>query len=106
MAITTFEAVRAEALFVSYLQCSQAPKSDEVRAAVATTLRRVGIKGCAIGAFRESHSRPGWAASMTARAAWSSSAGSGWKAAAMSGWRLDLAISSNRALTSATDSPR
>jgi hypothetical protein len=47
MATTTFEAVRAEALFASDLQCSQAPKGDEVRTAVAATLRRFGIQGCA-----------------------------------------------------------
>jgi hypothetical protein len=44
---TTFESARAEALFVSYLQCSAHPAPDQVRGAVATTLRRWGIKGCA-----------------------------------------------------------
>ena len=44
---STFEAVRAEALFVSTLQSSQSPSPDQVRRAVATTLRRLGSRGCA-----------------------------------------------------------
>ena len=44
---STFEAVRAEALFVSALQPSGSPSPDQVRRAVATTLRRLGIRGCA-----------------------------------------------------------
>jgi hypothetical protein len=43
----SFEAVRAEALFVSNLQCSARPADDQVRGAVASTLRRLGIRGCA-----------------------------------------------------------
>lgn len=43
----TFEAVRAEALFVSTLQPSGSPSPDQVRRAVATTLRRLGVRGCA-----------------------------------------------------------
>jgi hypothetical protein len=43
----TFEAIRAEALFVSPLQISDAPAADQVREAVARTLRRLGIRGCA-----------------------------------------------------------
>jgi hypothetical protein len=43
---STFEAVRAEALFVSTLQSSGSPSPDQVRRAVATTLRRLGIGGC------------------------------------------------------------
>ena len=43
----SFEAVRAEALFASTLQCSQQPAADEVRCAVAASLRRFGIRGCA-----------------------------------------------------------
>ena len=43
----TFEAVRAEALFVSTLQPSGSPSPGQVRRAVATTLRRLGIRGCA-----------------------------------------------------------
>lgn len=44
---TTFEAVRAEALFVWCLQSSRRPSLDEVREAVAHTLRRLGMRGCA-----------------------------------------------------------
>jgi hypothetical protein len=45
--LSSFEAVRAEALFVSTLQCSEAPAAPQVRDAVVRTLRRLGIKGCA-----------------------------------------------------------
>ena len=44
---STFDTVRAEALFASALQASQAPSAVQVRAAVTSTLRRFGIKGCA-----------------------------------------------------------
>ena len=44
---STFEAIRAEALFASPLQSSESPSTDQVRHAVATTLRRFGIPGCA-----------------------------------------------------------
>jgi len=44
---TTFEAVRAEALFASTLQSSQQPATGEIRTAVAATLRQIGIQGCA-----------------------------------------------------------
>jgi hypothetical protein len=43
----TFEAARAGALFVSALQPSGSPSPDQVRRAVATTLRRLGVRGCA-----------------------------------------------------------
>jgi hypothetical protein len=43
----TFEAFRAEALFASTLQPSGSPSSGQVRRAVTTTLRRLGIGGCA-----------------------------------------------------------
>src|SRR5262245_48175392 len=39
--------LRAEALFASTLQPSEAPSPDEVRRAVAATLRRLGTRGCA-----------------------------------------------------------
>jgi len=42
-----FEAVRAEALFVSTLQPSGSPSPDQIHRAVATTLRRLGVRGCA-----------------------------------------------------------
>jgi hypothetical protein len=44
---TTFETVRAEALFASTLQPSDRPTAPEVRQAVAETLRRLRIQGCA-----------------------------------------------------------
>jgi hypothetical protein len=44
---TTFEATRAEALFVSTVQSSESPTPTQVRTAVATTLRTVGVRGCA-----------------------------------------------------------
>jgi hypothetical protein len=43
----TFEAVRAEALFLSALQPSGSPSPDQIRRAVATTLKRLGVRGCA-----------------------------------------------------------
>jgi hypothetical protein len=43
----TFEAVRAEALFLSTLQPSGAPSPGQVRRAVTTTLQRHGVRGCA-----------------------------------------------------------
>jgi hypothetical protein len=44
---TTFEATRAEALFASTVQCSELPTPEQIRTAVATTLRKLGIRGCA-----------------------------------------------------------
>jgi len=43
----TFEAVRAEALFLSALQPSGSPSPEQIRHAVTTTLRRLGVRGCA-----------------------------------------------------------
>jgi hypothetical protein len=43
----SFEAIRAEALFVSTLQPSGSPSPDQIRRAVATTLQRLGVRGCA-----------------------------------------------------------
>jgi hypothetical protein len=43
----TFEAVRAEALFVSSLQCSESPAAEQVRSAVTAALRELGSRGCA-----------------------------------------------------------
>ena len=64
----TFEAARAEALFASILQPSGSPSPDQVRRAVATTLRRLGVRGCAAqmaGEFGEhpdtAVTRMGWA---------------------------------------------
>jgi hypothetical protein len=42
-----FVTIRAEALFVSNLQSSDSPSPDQVRRAVAQTLRQLGSRGCA-----------------------------------------------------------
>lgn len=64
----TIEAVRAEALFVSAVQASEAPGVDRVRDAVTVTLDRIGELGCAVhvaGEFGEhpetAAARMGWA---------------------------------------------
>jgi hypothetical protein len=44
---STVQAVRAEALFASTVQASEAPGADQVRRAVAATLRQLGVPGCA-----------------------------------------------------------
>jgi hypothetical protein len=43
----SISAVRTEALFVSALQRSDEPTVDQVRLAVAGTIRRFGSRGCA-----------------------------------------------------------
>jgi hypothetical protein len=43
----TFEAVRAEALFVWSLQSTERPLAAEVPDVVTATLRRLGMRGCA-----------------------------------------------------------
>jgi hypothetical protein len=63
----TFEAVRAEALFASTVQSSDLPNDAEVRGAVATTLRRLGIRGCAAEVAGEYGEHPDTAC---ARMAW------------------------------------
>lgn len=59
---STFEAVRAEALFLSSLQSSQSPGGDEVRAAVTGTLRRLGTRTCAALVAEEFGDHPDLAA--------------------------------------------
>ena len=44
---STLESVRAEALFVSNVQASDLPTVDDVRRAVAASLREFRIRGCA-----------------------------------------------------------
>ena len=44
---SAIEAARAEALFASTLQSSESPAPEQVRHAVATTLRWLRIRGCA-----------------------------------------------------------
>ena len=63
----TFEAVRAEALFLSTLQPSASPSPDQIRRAVTTTLRRVGVRGCAARVAGEFGDHPDTAA---ARMSW------------------------------------
>jgi hypothetical protein len=64
----TFQAARAEALFLSALQPSGAPSPDQIRRAVTTTLRRLGARGCAARVAGEFGDQPdtavarmGWA---------------------------------------------
>ena len=64
---TTFEKVRAEALFASCLQGSEQPCAEQVRRAVATTLRQVGIRGCVACVASEFGDHPETA---VARMAW------------------------------------
>ncbi len=54
----TFEAVRAEALFASPVQSSEQPTDVEVRGAVANTLRKLGIRGCAAAVAGEYGEHP------------------------------------------------
>ena len=63
----TVEAVRAEALFVSTVQASEIPAADQVRNAVASTLRRLGVRGCAAWVAGEYGDHPETAA---ARMCW------------------------------------
>jgi hypothetical protein len=60
---STFEAARAEALFASTLQSSGSPFPDQVRRAVATTLSRLGVRGCAAQMAGEFGDHPDTAAS-------------------------------------------
>jgi hypothetical protein len=62
-----FEAVQAEALFASALQPSASPRPDQVRRAVAATLRRLGVHGCAAQLAAEFGDHPDAAA---ARMSW------------------------------------
>jgi hypothetical protein len=45
--VSSFEVIRAEALFASTLQASDGSTADEVRRTVGETLHRLGIRGCA-----------------------------------------------------------
>jgi len=65
--IRTVEATRAEALFVSAVQASEAPGADQVRLAVATALRLLGVQGCAAQVAGEYGDHPDTAA---ARMSW------------------------------------
>ncbi|MEU8980658.1 hypothetical protein [Streptomyces sp. NPDC048309] len=54
----TAEAALAEALFASTLQFTESPSPDKVRRAVGTTLRRLGVRGCAARMAREFGDHP------------------------------------------------
>jgi hypothetical protein len=49
---------QAEALFVSPLQGSDAPTTDQIRAAVADMLHRLGAQGCAAMVAQEYGEHP------------------------------------------------
>jgi hypothetical protein len=59
--------LRAEALFASTIQASEHPSAQQVRSAVATTLRRFGTAGCASRLAGEFGDHPDLAAT---RMAW------------------------------------
>ena len=59
--------LRAEALFASTLQPSESPSAHQVQVAVATTLSRLGVPGCAGHLAGEYGDHPGTAA---ARMTW------------------------------------
>ena len=59
---TTFDTVRAEALFASTLQPSERHAASEVRQAVAATLHRLRIQGCAANLAGEFGDHPETAA--------------------------------------------
>jgi hypothetical protein len=61
------ESVRAEALFASTLQSAGTASPDQVRRAVATTLERLGVRGCATQMAGEFGDHPDTAA---ARMCW------------------------------------
>lgn len=65
--ITRADHLVAEALFASHLQPSQALTDDQIRAAVADTVRRLGCDGCAECMAAEFGDHPDTA---TARMAW------------------------------------
>ena len=63
----TPEAVRAGALFLSALQPSGSPAPEQIRWAVTTTLRRLGVRDCAARVAGEFGDHPDTAA---ARMSW------------------------------------
>jgi hypothetical protein len=64
---STVAAVWAEALFASTIQSSESPGPGHVRRAVATTVQRLGTRGCAAEMAREFGEHPDAAA---ARMGW------------------------------------
>jgi hypothetical protein len=58
----SLQAVRSEALFVSALQRSERPDSEQVRRAIARTVKRYGSRGCAARVAQEYGDHPECAA--------------------------------------------
>jgi hypothetical protein len=56
--MTMEQTVRAEALFLSDLQPSQCPTSEQIAAAVEAALRRLGSVGCAAATAAEYGEHP------------------------------------------------
>ena len=56
--MTMEQTVRVEALFLSDLQPSQCPTSEQIAAAVETAWRRLGSVGCAAAAAAEYGEHP------------------------------------------------
>ncbi len=54
----TISAARADALFVSALQCSEEPSATQVRQAIVTTIRAYGDLGCAARGAQEYGEHP------------------------------------------------
>lgn len=54
----SISAARADALFVSALQCSQEPTAGEVRQAITETVRAFGGRGCAARVAQEFGDHP------------------------------------------------
>jgi hypothetical protein len=51
--VTTVDAERAQALFVSSIQSSQRPTAAEIRAAISAALRELGSQECAARVAQE-----------------------------------------------------
>ena len=58
MSVQELASMRAEALFVSDLQPSQAPSADALEVAVEDTIRRYGAQGCAASVAAEFGDHP------------------------------------------------
>lgn len=58
MTTTQTAEAQAEALFVSPLQGSDAPTTEQIRAAVADMLHRLGSQGCAAAVAQEYGEHP------------------------------------------------
>jgi hypothetical protein len=70
----TTSAVRADALFVSVVQCSDEPSGEQVRMAIAAAVRAYGARGCAERVAQEFGDHPEAA---VARMRWARAAAGG-----------------------------